>query len=67
MRLVNYKIRDAYWNEFETTSYNVAKKDGNTILATFLTEVDETTEKEREVFQKHVKKYKEALNKKKRL
>ena len=66
MRLVNYKVMNVYGNEFETTSYNVAKKDGNIILKTFLTEVDETTEKKREVFQKHAKKYREILNKKKR-
>lgn len=47
MRRVNYKVRRG--NEtFVTTSYTEATADGVRIVETFLTEVDERTEKEKE-------------------
>ena len=64
MRLVNYKVRDAHGNEFETTKYSVAKKEGNTIVKTFLTVVDETTEKEKDLAKRHAEKVREVYKKK---
>ena len=54
MRRVNYKVRRG--NEtFVTTSYAEATADGVRIIETFLTEVDERTEKENTQEQECVK------------
>lgn len=55
MRRVNYKVRRG--NEtFVTTSYTEATVDGARIVETFLTEVDERTEKEKEYARTRVRK-----------
>ena len=55
MRRVNYKVRRG--NEtFVTTSYAEATADDARIIETFLTEVDERTEKEKEYAKARVRK-----------
>ena len=55
MRRVNYKVRRG--NEtFVTTSYAEATTDDARIVETFLTEVDERTEKEKEYAKARVRK-----------
>lgn len=55
MRRVNYKVRRG--NEtFITTSYTEATADDARIVETFLTEVDERTEKEKEYAKARVRK-----------
>lgn len=55
MRRVNYKVRRG--NEtFVTTSYAEATVDDARIIETFLTEIDERTEKEKEYARARVRK-----------
>ena len=48
MRRVNYRVRKADGTEFHTTNYKEAIDNGNYIKETYLTEVDEKTEKQKE-------------------
>lgn len=45
MRRVNYKVMDVNGVVFDTTDYERATMAGNRIVATYLTDVDLTTEK----------------------
>ena len=45
MRRVNYKVMGANGVVFDTTDYEKATMAGNRIVATYLTDVDLTTEK----------------------
>ena len=45
MRRVNYKVMDVNGVVFDTTDYERAIMAGNRIVATYLTDVDLTTEK----------------------
>ena len=66
MRRVNYKIRRG--NEtFVTTSYAEATADDARIIETFLTEIDERTEKEKEYAKARVRKIAERQEFKKEL
>ena len=66
MRRVNYKVRRG--NEtFVTTSYAEATADGARIVETFLTEVDERTEKEKEYAKARVRKIAERQESKKKI
>ena len=64
MRLVHYIVENADKTQFETTSYAVATKDGNHIIKTFLTDIDETTDKQRDEQKAHRAKVREVLRKK---
>jgi len=61
MRKVNYKVRKADGTEFHTTSYREATNGGNRIEETYLTEIDERTEKQREQNKAHARKVQEIL------
>lgn len=61
MRKVNYIVKQANGSKFNTTDYSKATADGNRIIETFLTEVDETTEKLREKAKTHAQKIRERL------
>ena len=64
MRLVHYIVEKTDKTQFETTSYAVATKDGNHIIKTFLTNVDETTDKQKDEQKAHRAKVHEVLQKK---
>ena len=64
MRLVHYIVKKADKTQFETTSYAVATKDGNHIIKTFLTDIDETTDKQKDEQKAHRTKVREVLRKK---
>lgn len=64
MRLVHYIVEKTDKTQFETTSYAVATKDGNRIVKTFLTDIDETTDKQRDEQKAHRAKVREVLQKK---
>lgn len=61
MRKVNYIVKQANGSKFNTTDYSKATANGNRIIETFLTEVDETTEKSREKAKTHAQKIRERL------
>lgn len=63
MRLVHYIVEKTDKTQFETTSYAVATKDGNHIIKTFLTNIDETTDKQRNERKAHCAKVREVLRK----
>ena len=64
MRLVHYIVEKTDKTQFETTSYAVATKDGNRIVKTFLTDVNETTDKQKNEQKVHRAKVREVLRKK---
>lgn len=53
MRRVNYKVMDVNGVVFDTTDYERATMAGNRIVATYLTDVDETTDKQKASFRIH--------------
>lgn len=53
MRKVNYRVRKADGTEFHTTSYREATNGGNRIEETYLTEIDERTEEQKERARAH--------------
>ena len=61
MRKVNYTVRQADGSKFNTTDYSKATTDGNRIVETFLTEVDETTEEQQARAKAHAQKIRERL------
>lgn len=61
MRLVNYRVRKADGTEFHTTSYKEATEGGNRIEKTYLTEIDERTEEQKEKAREHARKAQEIL------
>lgn len=52
MRRVNYIVESAF-EFFSTTDYEKATCNGNRIVSTYLTDIDETTDKRRESFRIH--------------
>jgi hypothetical protein len=62
MRRVNYVVGTADGKIFSTTSYAEAHKDGNHVISTVLTKVDERTEAYKEYGKYHAKKIAEILN-----
>lgn len=61
MRRVNYRVRKADSTEFHTTSYREATNGGNRIEETYLTEIDEKTEEQKERAKAHARKIQEIL------
>ena len=61
MRRVNYRVRKADGTEFHTTSYKEATNGGNRIEETYLTEIDERTEEQKERARAHARKIQEIL------
>ena len=61
MRKVVYKARRADGTEFYTTSYREATDGGNRIEETYLTEIDERTEEQKERARVHARKVQEIL------
>ena len=61
MRKVVYKARKADGTEFYTTSYREATNGGNRIEETYLTEIDERTEEQKERARAHARKIQEIL------
>ena len=61
MKKVNYKVRKADGTEFHTTNYNEATNGGNRIKETYLTEIDERTEEQKERARAHAQKIQEIL------
>ena len=61
MRRVNYVVGTADGKVFSTTSYAEARKDGNHIISTMLTKVDEKTEKQKAYAKWHAGKIHEIL------
>ena len=61
MRLINYRVRKADGTEFHTTSYKKATEGGNRIEETYLTEIDERTEEQKEKAREHARKVQEIL------
>ena len=61
MRKVNYRARRADGTEFHTTSYRVATNGDNRIEETYLTEIDEKTEEQKEQVRNHARKVQEIL------
>ena len=53
MRRVNYKVMDANGVVFDTTDYEKATMAGNRIVATYLTDVDLTSDKAKNAFKVH--------------
>ena len=53
MRRVNYKVMDTNGVVFDTTNYERATMAGNRIVATYLTDVDLTTEKAKNTAKVH--------------
>lgn len=53
MRRVNYKIMDVNGVVFDTTDYEKATMAGNRIIATYLTDVDLTSDKVKNAFKVH--------------
>ena len=48
MRKINYDVINADGVAFQTTSYFEAIKSGNHVVKTYLTEIDDRTDKEKE-------------------
>ena len=61
MRKVNYRVRKADGTKFHTTSYREATNSGNRIEETYLTEIDERTEEQKERARAHARKIQEIL------
>ena len=61
MRRVVYKARKADGAEFYTTSYREATNSGDRIEKTYLTKIDERTEKQEEWTRIHARKVQEIL------
>ena len=61
MRRVNYRVRKADGTELHTTSYIEATNGGNRIEETYLTEIDERTEEQKERARAHARKIQEIL------
>ena len=61
MKKVVYKARKADGTEFYTTSYREATNGGNRIEETYLTEIDERTEEQKEWARAHARKIQEIL------
>lgn len=61
MRTVNYRVRKADGTEFHTTNYREAINGDNCIKETYLTEIDERTEKQKERARARVQKIQEIL------
>lgn len=61
MRRVNYRARKADGTEFYTASYREATNGGNHIEETYLTEIDERTEEQKERAKAHARKIQEIL------
>jgi hypothetical protein len=61
MRRVNYRVRRTDGTEFHTTSYREATNDGNRIEETYLTEIDERTEEQKEWAKAHARKIQEIF------
>ena len=59
MRSVNYEVKTADGATFQTMDYTLATKDGNRIIKTYLSDIDEKTEKQK-------KRQRERVNKLKR-
>lgn len=59
MRRVNYKVERTNGSTFTTTNYVQAVSNGNHIVETFLTTVDETSEKIKAGFKAHRDKIKQ--------
>ena len=53
MRRVNYKVMDTNGVVFDTTDYEKATMAGNRIVATYLTDVDLTSDKAKNAFKVH--------------
>ena len=61
MRKVVYKARKADGTEFYTTNYREATNGGNRIEETYLTEIDERTEEQKERARARARKIQEIL------
>jgi len=66
MRRVNYIVKQANGSSFITTDYSKATTEGNRIVKTFLTEINDTTEEQREAAREHARKYRGYLAQRKR-
>lgn len=66
MRRVNYIVKQANGSKFTTTDYSKATSDGNRIVETYLTEINDITEEQREAAREHARKYRGYLAQKKR-
>ena len=64
MRKMNYKAVRADGTEFITTSYREATEGGNRITETYLTDLDERTDKQKEWAKVHAQKVQETLKRK---
>lgn len=53
MRRINYKVMDVNGVVFDTTNYEEATRTGNRIVATYLTDVDLTSDKAKNAFKVH--------------
>lgn len=65
MRTVSYKVIKENGTEFITDNYKEAKADGNYIDEVILTEVDETTEEQKEKMFAHADKVAKILKERK--
>ena len=61
MKKVNYRVRKADGTKFHTTSYRESTNGGNRIEETYLTEIDERTEEQKERAKAHARKIQEIL------
>ena len=61
VRRVNYRVRKADGTEFHTTSYKEATNCGNRIEETYLTEIDERTEEQKDRARARARKIQEIL------
>ena len=59
MRSVNYEVKTADGATFQTMDYTLTTQDGNRIVKTYLSDIDEKTEKQK-------KRQRERVNKLKR-
>lgn len=66
MRRVNYIVKQANGSKFTTTDYSKATSDGNHIVETYLTEINDITEEQREAAREHARKYRGYLAQRKR-
>ena len=64
MRKMNYKAVRADGTEFITTSYSEATEGGNRITETYLTDLDERTDKQKKWAKAHAQKVQEVLKRK---
>lgn len=61
MKRVNYKVKKTDGTESHTTSYREATNGGSRIKETYLTEIDERTEEQKERTRAHAQKIQEIL------